>query len=183
MLSCGNWPVTTAVYYSSFTIRLQIFLPQTFKSQLWKCLTQNSTLQMTRKDDFIWCPPISRCCTQHTLLVCGAVGESTASPSRCLRSIPACWHAQSEQSSRFGWFLWRSNGAEVWICHTWDLLPALGGETLCNMWPRGRVRTITVCQQGYEKCQKYGLWCAQDYCQPFEVVKPKPYIFSSVPSP
>lgn len=107
---------------------------------------------------FPWHPPTFRCWTQQILLVCRALCEMFASVSRSLCSAPACWYAWTKQSSGFDWFLLRSNGANVWICHAWDLLPVLGGMILCNLWQRGRVRMITVCQQGYKKIEVSKIW-------------------------
>lgn len=180
-----QWSITVAVYYyySPFIIKLQILSPQTPDLKMHNT-EYNSTDDIGRlfslaSSHFQVLGPT------HPASLQGCFCETDTSVSGYLSSAPACWCAWSEQSSRFGWIVLRSNRAKVWICQAWNLLPPLGRVILCNSWQRGRVRIITACHQGYKKskCQKYGLWCTQDNCQPFEVVKPKPYIFSSVPHP
>ena len=114
---------------------------------------------MTAEEGFFpWHLPTFRCWTQPVLLVCRPVCDTVAFIAGCLSSAPACWRAWSRQSSGCGWFLQRSNGAKIWICCASDLLPALGGVILCNLWQKGRVRTITVCQQGYKNTEVSKIW-------------------------
>lgn len=129
------------------------------KPQNWRCTTQITTLQMTAERSFShWRPPTFRRWTQYTLLVCRAVCEIATSVSRCLSSTPACWHTQSKHSSGFGWSLLRRNGHKFWICCAWDLLPALGGVILHNLWQGRRIRMIIVCQQGFKNTEVSKIW-------------------------